>query len=260
MKPELFDAEQELVDQLILIKKEFGLSAIKAEFEAEGSSFRDILRLRRLTAKHDVPLYIKIGGVEALRDIKDALDFGVEGLIAPMVESPFGVLKFSEAVSSIYCDQKIFKSINIETQESVKNFSKILEVAKGNIDNITIGRTDLSRSYFDNSITPDSSVIFDVIECLIDKVEGTGLSLTVGGSINKESIRLLNNQTNRKENWISSIETRKIILPFEEMVGKSNALFEALQFEKLYLRYKLKCEAWLSRADQERLAILETRI
>ena len=39
-----------------------------------------------------------------------------------------------------------------------------------------------------------------------------------------------------------------------------NALFEALRFEELYLRYKLECESWLSRADQERLAILETRV
>jgi hypothetical protein len=57
-------------------------------------------------------LYLKIGGVEALRDIKDALDLGVDGLIAPMVESPFGVVKFVSAVESVFSLRKIHKSIN----------------------------------------------------------------------------------------------------------------------------------------------------
>jgi len=92
MIPKIYDLEQKLSDQLVLLKKEFSLCAVKAEFEAEGSSFRDLLRLRRLTAQQNIPLYLKIGGVEALRDLKDALDLGVDGLIAPMVESPFGVV------------------------------------------------------------------------------------------------------------------------------------------------------------------------
>jgi hypothetical protein len=70
MISEVFDLEQKLADQLTLLKKEFDLCAVKAEFEAEGSSFRDLLRLRRLTVQQNIPLYLKIGGVEALRDLK----------------------------------------------------------------------------------------------------------------------------------------------------------------------------------------------
>ncbi len=69
-----------------------------------------------------------------------------------MVESPFGVIKFIGAVESIFSQRKLFKSINIETRTAVENLDAILEVARGKIDNITIGRTDLSRSYFDSSI------------------------------------------------------------------------------------------------------------
>jgi 4-hydroxy-2-oxoheptanedioate aldolase len=137
MISEFFDLEQKLADQLALLKKEFGLCAVKAEFEAEGSSFRDLLRLRRLTSQQNIPLYLKIGGVEALRDLKDALDLGVDGLIAPMVESPFGVVKFAGAVESIFGKRILFKSINIETQGSVENINEILEIAKGKIDNRT---------------------------------------------------------------------------------------------------------------------------
>ena len=260
MISEVFDLEQKLADQLALLKKKFGLCAVKAEFEAEGSSFRDLLRLRRLTAQQNIPLYLKIGGVEALRDLKDALDLGVDGLIAPMVESPFGVVKFVDAVESIFGKRKLFKSINIETQGSVENINEILEIAKDKIDNITIGRTDLSQSYFDDSVKPDSPFILDLIEKLSDKIQASGMNLTVGGSVNKESIRLLNERRSRIEGRMSSIETRKVILPVDQMLGKEKALFQSLRFEELYLRFKLECEAWLSRADKERLAKLKTRI
>ncbi len=76
----------------------------------------------------------------------------------------------------------------------------------------------------------------------------------------KKSIRLLNERRDRIENRMSSIETRKVILPFDQMLGKENALFESLRFEELYLQFKLECEAWLSRADQERLAKLKARL
>ena len=76
----------------------------------------------------------------------------------------------------------------------------------------------------------------------------------------KKSIRLLNERRDRIENRMSSIETRKVILPFDQVLRKENALFESLRFEELYLRFKLECEAWLSRADQERLSKLKARI
>ncbi len=126
--------------------------------------------------------------MEALRDIKDALDLGVDGLIAPMVESPFGVVKFTQAVESVFSGREVFKSINIETRNAVDCVDDILSEAKGKVDNVTIGRTDLSHSYLDSEIQPDSEFIFDLIGQLSHKVQASGLALTVGGSITKGSI------------------------------------------------------------------------
>ena len=50
---DIFELEKNLENQLILLKKKFGLCAIKAEFEAEGSSFRDIVKLRRTVFSHN---------------------------------------------------------------------------------------------------------------------------------------------------------------------------------------------------------------
>ena len=52
----MFGLEQKLFGQLNRLKEEYDLQGIKAEFEAEGSSFRDLVRLRRITDKLNVPL------------------------------------------------------------------------------------------------------------------------------------------------------------------------------------------------------------
>ena len=259
MISEFFNLEKKLSNQLVRLK-DLGLCAVKAEFEAEGASFRDLLRLRRFTAEQNIPLYLKIGGVEALRDLKDALDLGVDGVIAPMVESPFGVVKFTEAVESVFGGRKIFKSINIETREAVDRVDEILEVARGKIDNVTIGRTDLSRSYFDSVIHPDSPFIFDLIDRLSYKIQSAGFDFTVGGSLTSESILILAERKDRLGGRVSSLETRKAVFPTNRMLEEKMVLKESLRFEEFYLRFKLECEAWLSRADQERLTKLKSRL
>jgi hypothetical protein len=77
---EIEQLEKKLEASLARLKLKFGLFAVKAEFEAEGATFRDLVRLRRWTARQDIALHLKIGGVEVLRDIKDAYDLGVDGL------------------------------------------------------------------------------------------------------------------------------------------------------------------------------------
>jgi len=257
---EIIQIEKKIEDSLIRLKNEFGLYAVKAEFEAEGSSFRDLARLRRWTARHDIALYLKIGGVEALRDIKDAFDLGVDGLIAPMVESPFGINKFTKAVTSIFSGRDVYRSINIETRTAVLYIDDILTEAKGKIDNITIGRTDLSLSYFDSEVKPDSEFIFNLIDAISYKVRAAGLALTIGGSITTESINQLKKNRRKGVKSMSSLETRKIILPVESFLDKEYALKEALRFEELYLRSKLETERLLSQVDRDRLDKLKSRI
>ena len=259
MLTEFFELENKLADQLAALNNREGLLAVKAEFEAEGASLRDLIKLRTLTARQNVPLYLKIGGVEAIRDIKDAMELGVDGLIAPMVESPFGVKKFLGAIDSIFSHRKIFKSINIETLTAVEQIDDILEIARGKVDNITIGRTDLSMSYFNSAIKPDSQFIIDLIDQLCLKVESSKLSLTIGGSITAESVGRLRERQKIFNDRIFSIETRKIVFSTARMLDQENSLAEALRFEETYLRYKLESEAWFSRLEQERLEKLRKR-
>ena len=255
----MFGLEQKLFDQLVRLKEEYDLQGIKAEFETEGSSFRDLVRLRRITEKSGTPLYLKIGGVEALRDIKDSLEIGVDGLIAPMVESVFGLKKFIEGVASIYKNTDVNLSINIETLQAVASLEKILELGKRSIDNITVGRTDLSFSYFDPKINPDSNFIFDLLEDLGKKVSPTEMSMTVGGSISKKSVEIFKRDEGKWSRLIQMFETRKVILPTEVVLERKNSIAEALKFEELYILSKKEMNDLFMESETARLVRLKMR-
>jgi len=83
--------------------------------------------------------------------------------------------------------------------------------------------------------------------------------LTVGGSLTSENVRIFAERQERLGGRVSSLETRKAVFSTDRMLEDKSVLKESLRFEELYLRFKLEYEAWLSRADQERLTKLKTR-
>jgi HpcH/HpaI aldolase/citrate lyase family protein len=256
----MFGIEKKLYEQLCKLRDEYDLQGIKVEFEAEGSSFRDLMRLRRLTTKAGVKLYLKIGGVEAVRDIKDALEIDVDGLIAPMVESKFGAKKFYDGCKNIYGDHKIHKALNLETKNSMEQIDEILEYAHGKFDNIIIGRSDLTASYFSDKIKPDSDFTFELLEKIGNKVNNTDLTLTVGGKISLNTIEIVNTRYSQLKNIIQKLETRKVILPIDSFLEKENAVQEALRFEELYILSKKEFYDIQIGSEISRLKELKSRI
>ncbi len=254
----MFGIEKQLFEQLLILKDVYHVEGIKAEFEAEGATFNDLVRLRRLTEKAGVKLILKIGGVEAVRDIKDSLELGVDGLVAPMVETAFGVKKFISAYKSIYKDYRIKLSINIETRNAIEELDEILEYSKNQIDSITLGRTDLSASYMDENIKPDSDFIMQLIEEVSRKCYLNGFGFTVGGSISNKTIEKFKENPNLYE-YVNSIETRKVILNKKQMLFKEDALEEALRFEELYILSKKEFSNVMIESELTRLSKLEER-
>lgn len=254
----MYGLEKNLIDQLVFLKEHYGVQGIKAEFEAEGSGYQDLVRLRRLSSVAGIKLFLKIGGPEAVRDIKDSLEIGVDGLIAPMVESAFGAKKFCSAYKKIYGNHRIHLSINVETKAAIDSLDIILEQVKGEIDNITVGRSDLSGSYFDPDIVPDSDFVFDLIDTVSSKAESAGLTTTVGGSINVNTIKLFNNRQPLAAK-IERIETRKIIMPTDSMLDKEGSLTNALKFEELYILSKKEFSDNFMNSEMGRLTELQRR-
>lgn len=246
----------ELIKNLSFLKKNYKLYAIKAEFEAEGSSTYDIARLKILTNKIGTKLKVKIGGVEAVNDIYNCISLNVDGLIAPMVETEFALQKFIEIIDNLNLEKRPELSINIETITGYKNLDKIIKRAQGKISNITVGRSDFSKSFFDKDIKQNSSAVTQAILDISNRLRKTNIKLTVGGGIDKKTIYNYNKIKIWK--YVDKLETRKIILPTKSML-KSNAIENCLNFEKNYIINKKEIYDMKIKSEIDRLSNLNTR-
>ena len=53
-----------------------GVIGIKTSFEDEGATFNEVIRLKEICNQTNTKLNLKIGGPEAIRDIKDSTIIG----------------------------------------------------------------------------------------------------------------------------------------------------------------------------------------
>ena len=84
---------KKILNTLVQLKT-LGVTGVKQSTEDEGSSFNDILLMRKITKKAGVKLNVKIGGCEAKNDIFFCKRTKVDGIVAPMVESKYALQKF----------------------------------------------------------------------------------------------------------------------------------------------------------------------
>lgn len=54
--------EYEMIEVLKKLKNDFGVIEIKAEFEAEGSRMEELIRLKDVIGRVELPLLLKTGG------------------------------------------------------------------------------------------------------------------------------------------------------------------------------------------------------
>ncbi len=254
-----FDSEKRLLLQLNYLKKNFNLEGIKAEYEAEGSSYQEISFLRRLTYKANVPLHIKIGGVEALNDIYSCIELGVDGIIAPMVETKFGIQKFKQSIEKLDLKINPYLSVNLETKNGIINHKEIINYGKNFINNITIGRSDLSASYFDKKINPESKQILNNIFLVSKFAKKNNITTTIGGSLNSKTIKNYSKVKNIG-NLLKKMETRKVIFNTQIFLNKKDSLKQALRFEEKYILYKKEISDFKLKSDLSRLTTLKTRL
>ena len=123
---------------------DIGQIALKAEFESEGTRFSELLRLKEIANGANIPMVVKIGGCEAIRDLLDCKDLRISNIVAPMIESKYAASKFVQAINRVYKDEK-FKPktyINIETKTGLENFDEIILELKNNVNGVVMGRVD----------------------------------------------------------------------------------------------------------------------
>ena len=245
--------------------KSRGLLNIKAEYEAEGSTDEEIFFLKDLCDSAGLGLHVKIGGVEAKRDFRRCSIIGVEGIIAPMVENEFCASKF---IGMFESDEKFYgekiwdvhRSINIETKYAIPQIDNIIERVGDQIHNITIGRTDLSASYFDERIKQGHEEVTKNIVKVLESIQNSkNIIMTVGGGVTSETVKPILNNNFLIEN-IQAIETRKCRIDAKRIIEDPIIIEDILEFEMAYLQNRAneKKVQYLDKVKLEELHSLDT--
>lgn len=172
-----------LYRQLETLQRQFGCSSLKLSTEDAGNSFTQIACYARAFGRR-LPLEVKIGGPEARNDLQHLVPLAVSAIIVPMVESPYALEKFIEtlrAVAGARRYRQLRRRLNLETVTAVRQLPAIMRSpAFRAIDQVTIGRQDLSRSL---GCRPDDARVWRVTRRLVAAVQSRGVPVSVGGGI-----------------------------------------------------------------------------
>tara|TARA_R110002049_G_scaffold307707_1_gene508999 strand:- start:29 stop:769 length:741 start_codon:yes stop_codon:yes gene_type:complete len=232
---------------------------IKISLEDEGLTFDQATEIACLTHQQQIPLNIKIGGAEAISDMRFAKNIGCSGCVAPMIESSYALHKF---ISSVYKNSFDFKNlfVNIESKQAYGNIKNILNSSDAShLYGIVLGRTDFIQSFGYTKDKVDSDECLEMATKIFTLSKKKGLKNVMGGNLNINSFDFINELYNK--DLLDYIETRnvKVKLSDEFLNNFKENLSSMLEFETEWLTRKYDNLIQLSKDDKKRLDNLKLR-
>lgn len=251
--------ERRMLDMLKKGRDQFGVVAVKAEFEAEGTRPDELLRLLELAHRADLGVALKIGGCEAVSDLHASRLYGADYIIAPMVETPYALSKFIDARDKVYgADRRDGRFLfNLETETTLRNLDEMMPIAEG-VDGIVFGRVDftLSRGLPRHAINERG--ITDAVLKVARACAERDLELVVGGSVAVEAVEALRAFRRIR---LDRFETRKVIFDGSaaELPDFEAAIANAVAFELAWLERKRDYYATIADEDVSRIRMMRDR-
>lgn len=251
-----------LLSLLTFGRLNFGFTAVRSEFEAEGARYDEMVALKMLGNQAGLDFTLKIGGCEAVSDLRHAQSLNASAIIAPMIETPFALLKYHQATQRIFPTSTPRPNfyINIETTTAVQNQEAIIHVAKmAGMKGVVFGRIDFAKSQGLPRQWVENKTLTQTIKETAQLCQAEGLDFIVGGGIALESIAALKEIDSVH---LSAFETRKI--SFAKHILHSDKLAAALDhatfFELEWLKAKQSFYQKIAQEDTDRITLLEKRL
>lgn len=244
-------------------KANHGFASVKAEFEAEGTRVDELLRLLELARRAGLKVGIKIGGCEAIRDLIECKQYGVDYVIAPMVETPYALAKYGAAVKKVFADESERADIgflfNLETITTHHALAEMVPVAAEHGLGMVFGRVDFAGSMGRARDFVDSEEMTTHILQAAAAAKASNLPLVVGGAVSPESIPSLKRILDVR---LDRFETRKVIFAADTALNNTDlakGLTLAMEFELLWLKNKRDYYAGIASEDEKRIVMMEAR-
>jgi hypothetical protein len=206
-----------------------------------------------------------------VRDLIESRQFGVDYVIAPMIETPYALAKYVQAKNKVYRPEEREDTrflFNVETEAAFRALPELVELSRapGGVDGIVFGRVDFCGS---RGLGSDDINRPEVTACCLEaakRCKDAGLEFVVGGGVSRHALPVL---TEVRTTHLSRFETRKVIFdgaalptdPDAELEGTpvARGLLAAVHFEILWLLNKRDYYTEIGAEDDRRIAMLEAR-
>jgi len=230
--------EKKMVEILKTLRQQYGVTAVKFNLEAEGIRLDEVARTKEIVLSAGVGLTVKLGGCEALTDLRLSKMVGVDNIMAPMIESRFALEKYLDMVATEYTDDELADMnllINIETTDGYEKIDQILSAENiGRLNGIVLGRTDLAKALGVTDV--NAPEVLEIAKNLFAKAKQQSLICIVGGGTTVKSIPFFQHL----QRVLDGFETRKVVFAdYSKAEGSmEEGILLALKFE--YHWYELK--------------------
>lgn len=257
-------AEMRMVDLLTDLKENHHAVAVKGNMESSGMQTWEAMRLKEVTMRAGLKLTIKIGGGEALTDMREARALGADRIAAPMTSCEFALRKFIAGIHHLFPpdEQKGTSFIfYIETINAYGNLDRMLQTPNIEVlSGLVIGREDLVWSMGLSGTDADynDSRVLEITEDTLRKAKAKGLETTIGGGITSEgNLRILRDLS---AGLLDGIQTKMVRFECPAAFNqKSVALVKAVEFELLWLKNKSSYYEAISNESLKTIRTLEAR-